>query len=165
MLAMAVDKDDPLGERRRQASDSGDPDGWQVYAEPVGPCLVAEVDDAGAVSRRSLMDPDWIAGWLLKRYIRASLTKAAPKNNCAGFGQRPTIPTHGQQEVLASYHGYYRQPLFCIPLYIFDGDSERPDLRPVAATRNIEGSGGLTLCRFCERDGGGRIPQGAGRTV
>ena len=115
MLAVAVDKADPLGERRRQASDRG-----KALA---GRCTLnrleltgAEVDEQERY-KKIAMDPDRIDGWLVDAFVESH--ESAPQEIVLDLDATDD-PIHGQQEG-RFFHGYYRHYCY-LPLYIFSGE-------------------------------------------
>ena len=115
MLAVAVNKADPLGERRRQASDRG-----KALA---GRCTLnrleltgAEVDEQERY-KKIAMDPDRIDGWMVDAFVEAH--DSAPEEIVLDLDATDD-PIHGQQEG-RFFHGYYRHYCY-LPLYIFSGE-------------------------------------------
>ena len=114
MLAVAVDKADPLGERRRQASDRG-----KALA---GRCTLnrleltgAEVDEQERY-KKIAMDPNRIDGWMVDAFVESH--ESAPEEIVLDLDATDD-PIHGQQEG-RFFHGYYRHYCY-LPLYIFSG--------------------------------------------
>ena len=114
MLAVAVNKADPLGERRRQASDRG-----KALA---GRCTLnrleltgAEVDEQERY-KKIAMDPDRIDGWMVDAFVESH--ESAPEEMVLDLDATDD-PIHGQQEG-RFFHGYYRHYCY-LPLYIFSG--------------------------------------------
>ena len=92
MLAVAVDKADPLGERRRQASDRG-----KALA---GRCTLnrleltgAEVDEQERY-KKIAMDPDRIDGWMVDAFVESH--ESAPEEMVLDLDATDD-PIHGQQ--------------------------------------------------------------------
>ena len=115
MLAVAVNKADLLGERRRQASDRG-----KALA---GRCTLnrleltgAEVDEQERY-KKIAMDPDRIDGWMVDAFVEAH--DSAPEEIVLDLDATDD-PIHGQQEG-RFFHGYYRHYCY-LPLYIFSGE-------------------------------------------
>ena len=115
MLAVAVNKVDPLGERRRQASDRG-----KALA---GRCTLnrleltgAEVDEQERY-KKIAMDPDRIDGWMVDAFVESH--ESAPEEIVLDLDATDD-PIHGQQEG-RFFHGYYRHYCY-LPLYIFSGE-------------------------------------------
>ena len=115
MLAVAVNKADPLGERRRQASDRG-----KALA---GRCTLnrleltgAEVDEQERY-KKIAMDPDRIDGWMVDAFVESH--ESAPEEIVLDLDATDD-PIHGQQEG-RFFHGYYRHYCY-LPLYIFSGE-------------------------------------------
>ena len=132
MLAVAVNKADPLGERRRQASDRG-----KALA---GRCTLnrleltgAEVDEQERY-KKIAMDPDRIDGWMVDAFVEAH--DSAPEEIVLDLDATDD-PIHGQQEG-RFFHGYYRHYCY-LPLYIFSG--EHSAVRPVAVFQYRWGRG------------------------
>ena len=93
MLAVAVNKADPLGERRRQASDRG-----KALA---GRCTLnrleltgAEVDEQERY-KKIAMDPDRIDGWMVDAFVESH--ESAPEEIVLDLDATDD-PIHGQQE-------------------------------------------------------------------
>lgn len=115
MLAVAVDKADPLGERRRQASDRG-----KALA---GKCTLnrleltgAEVDEKERY-KKIAMDPEQVDGWMMETFVDAQ--ESAPEEIVLDLDATDDR-IHGQQEG-RFFHGYYRHYCY-LPLYIFSGE-------------------------------------------
>ena len=115
MLAVAVNKADPLGERRRQASDRG-----KALA---GRCRLnrleltgAEVDEQERY-KKIAMDPNRIDGWMVDAFVESH--ESAPEEMVLDLDATDD-PIHGQQEG-RFFHGYYRHYCY-LPLYIFSGE-------------------------------------------
>ena len=115
MLAVAVNKADPLGERRRQASDRG-----KALA---GRCTLnrleltgAEVDEQERY-KKIAMDPDRIDGWMVDAFVESH--ESAPEEIVLDLDATDD-PIHGQQEG-RFFHAYYRHYCY-LPLYIFSGE-------------------------------------------
>ena len=115
MLAVAVNKADPLGDRRRQASDRG-----KALA---GRCTLnrleltgAEVDEQERY-KKIAMDPDRIDGWMVDAFVESH--ESAPEEIVLDLDATDD-PIHGQQEG-RFFHGYYRHYCY-LPLYIFSGE-------------------------------------------
>ena len=115
MLAVAVNKADPLGERRRQASDRG-----KALA---GRCTLnrleltgAEVDEQERY-KKIAMDPARIDGWMVDAFVESH--ESAPEEIVLDLDATDD-PIHGQQEGRC-FHGYYRHYCY-LPLYIFSGE-------------------------------------------
>ncbi len=103
MLAVAVNKADPLGERRRQASDRG-----KALA---GKCRLnrleltgAEVDEQERY-KKIAMDPNRIDGWMVDAFVESH--ESAPEEIVLDLDATDD-PIHGQQEGWF-FHGYYPQ--------------------------------------------------------
>ena len=101
MLAVAVNKADPLGERRRQASDR------KALA---GRCTLnrleltgAEVDEQERY-KKIAMDPDRIDGWMVDAFVESH--ESAPEEIVLDLDATDD-PIHGQQEG-RFFHAYYR---------------------------------------------------------
>ena len=112
MLAVAVDKADPLGERRRQASDRGKALAGRSTLNRLE-LTAAEVDEQERY-KKIAMDPNRIDGWMVE-------LRGVPRigaQHRAGSGCERQI--HGQQEG-RFFHGYYRHYCY-LPLYIFSGE-------------------------------------------
>ena len=132
MLAVAVNKADPLGETRRQAGDRG-----KALA---GKCTLnrlelteAEVDEQERY-KKIAMDPDRIDGWMVDAFVQAH--DSAPEEMVVDLDATDD-PIHGQQEG-RFFHGYYGHYCY-LPLYIFSGKHLLcARLRP----SNIDGAAG-----------------------
>ena len=115
MLAVAVDKADPLGTNRRQAGDRG-----KALA---GKCTLNRLELTGAEVRggerykKIAMDGDKIDGWMVDAFVAAHAT--APEEIILDLDATDD-PIHGQQEG-RFFHGYYRNYCY-LPLYIFCGE-------------------------------------------
>ena len=133
MLAVAVNKADPLGERRRQASDRG-----KALA---GRCTLnrleltgAEVDEQERY-KKIAMDPDRIDGWMVDAFVESH--ESAPEEIVLDLDATDD-PIHGQQEG-RFFHGYYRHYCY-LPLYIFSGEHL---LCARLRCSNIDGAAGI----------------------
>ena len=115
MLAVAMNKADPLGETRRQASDRG-----KALA---GKCTLNRLELTGAEVdgqeryKKIVMDPDQIDGWMVDAFLEAH--ESAPGEIVLDLDATDD-PIHGQQEG-RFFHGYYRHYCY-LPLYIFSGE-------------------------------------------
>jgi len=115
MLAVAVDKADPLGTNRRQAPDRG-----KALA---GKSTLNRLELTGAeVSgqeryRKIAMDGDQIDRWMVDAFVAAHAT--TPEEITLDLDATDD-PIHGNQEG-RFYHGYYRNYCY-LPLYIFCGE-------------------------------------------
>ncbi len=115
MLAVAVDKADPLGEDRRQARDRG-----KALA---GKCTLNRLELTGATVgaqeryKKIVMDPDAIDRWMVDAFIAAD--EAAPEEIVLDLDATDD-PIHGNQEG-RFFHGYYGHYCY-LPLYIFAGE-------------------------------------------
>ena len=115
MLAVAVDKADPLGERRRQAGDRG-----KALA---GKCTLNRLELTGAQVdgqeryKKIVMDGDTIDGWMVDAFVSAHET--APEEIVLDLDATDD-PIHGHQEG-RFFHGYYGSYCY-LPLYIFSGE-------------------------------------------
>ena len=115
MLAVAVEKVDPLGESRRQAGDRG-----KALA---GKCTLNRLELSGAEAdgqeryKKIVMDEDRIEGWMVDAFLAAHDT--APEEIVLDMDATDD-PIHGQQEG-RFFHGYYRRYCY-LPLYIFCGE-------------------------------------------
>ena len=89
MLAVAVNKADPLGERRRQASDRGKRCTLNRL-ELTG----AEVDEQERY-KKIAMDPDRIDGWMVDAFVESH--ESAPEEIVLDLDATDD-PIHGQQE-------------------------------------------------------------------
>ena len=93
MLAVAVNKADPLGETRRQASDRG--------MALAGKCTLNRLELTGAEVdqqeryKKIAMDPDQIDGWMVDAFLEAH--ESAPEEIVLDL-DAPDAPIHGQQE-------------------------------------------------------------------
>ena len=115
MLAVAVEKADPLGADRRQARDRG-----KALA---GKCTLNRLELTGAAVgayeryKKIVMDPDAIDRWMADTFIAAH--EAAPEEIVLDL-DAPDDPIHGNQEG-RFFHGYYGHYCY-LPLYIFAGE-------------------------------------------
>ena len=115
MLAIAVDKADPLGESRRQAGDRG-----KALA---GKCTLNRLELTGAQVdgqeryKKIVMDGDTIDRWMVDAFLAAHDT--APEEIVVDLDATDD-PIYGQQEG-RFFHGYYRHYCY-LPLYIFCGE-------------------------------------------
>ena len=115
MLAVAVEKVDPLGESRRQAGDRG-----KALA---GKCTLNRLELSGAEAdgqeryKKIVMDEDRMEGWMVDAFLAAHDT--APEEIVLDMDATDD-PIHGQQEG-RFFHGYYRRYCY-LPLYIFCGE-------------------------------------------
>ena len=132
MLAVAVNKADPLGERRRQASDRG-----KALA---GRCTLnrleltgAEVDEQERY-KKIAMDPDRIDGWMVDAFVESH--ESAPEEIVLDLDATDD-PIHGQQEG-RFFHGYYRPLLLSPAVHLLGGASA---VRPVAVFQYRWGRG------------------------
>ena len=114
MLAVAVDKADPLGER---------PAGSDRGKALAGRCTLnrleltgAEVDEQERY-KKIAMDPDRIDGWMVDAFVESH--ESAPEEMVLDLDATDD-PIHGQQEG-RFFHGYYRHYCY-LPLYIFSGE-------------------------------------------
>ena len=115
MLAVAVEKADPLGENRRQAGDRG-----KALA---GKCTLnrfeltgAEVD-AQERYKKIVMDGNKIDHWMVDAFLAAH--ESAPDEIVLDLDATDDT-IHGHQEG-RFYHGYYGNYCY-LPLYIFAGE-------------------------------------------
>ncbi len=115
MLAVAVDKADPLGERRWQASDRG-----KALA---GKCTLnrleltgVEVDEKERY-KKIAMDADRIDGWMVDAFLATH--ESAPEEIVLDLDATDD-PIHGHQEG-RFFHGHYGNYCY-LPLYIFSGE-------------------------------------------
>jgi hypothetical protein len=115
MLAVAVDKADPLGETRRQATDRG-----KALA---GKCTLnrlelteARVDDQERY-KKIAMDADRIDRWMVDAFLSAY--ESAPEEIVLDLDATDDV-IHGHQEG-RFFHGYYGNYCY-LPLYIFSGE-------------------------------------------
>ena len=115
MLAVAVDKADPLGENRRQARDRG-----KALA---GKCTLNRLELTGAAVdaqeryKKIVMDGDAIDRWMVDAFIAAH--EAAPEEIVLDLDATDD-PIHGNHEG-RFFHGYYGHYCY-LPLYIFAGE-------------------------------------------
>ena len=115
MLAVAVDKADPLGTKRRQSGDRGKP--------LAGKCTLNRLELTGAEVggqeryKKIAMDGEKIDHWMVDAFVAAHPT--APEQIILDLDATDD-PIHGQQEG-RFYHGYYRNYCY-LPLYIFCGE-------------------------------------------
>ena len=115
MLAVAVDKADPLGERRRQAGDRG-----KALA---GKCTLNRLELTGAQVdgqeryKKIAMDGDKIDRWMVDAFVAAH--DFAPEEIVLDLDATDDT-IHGHQEG-RFYHGYYGNYCY-LPLYIFSGE-------------------------------------------
>ena len=115
MLAVAVEKADPLGESRRQAGDRG-----KALASK---CTLNRLELSGAEAdgqeryKKIVMDEDRIESWMVDAFLAAHDT--APEEIVLDMDATDD-PIHGQQEG-RFFHGYYRRYCY-LPLYIFCGE-------------------------------------------
>ncbi len=115
MLAVAVEKADPTGETRRQASDRG-----KALA---GKCTLNRLELSGAeISgqeryKKIAMDGDKIDRWLVDTFLAAHASM--PEEIVLDLDATDD-PVHGNQEG-RFYHGYYGHYCY-LPLYIFSGE-------------------------------------------
>ena len=132
VLAVAVDKADPLGEDRRQASDRG-----KALA---GKCTLNRLELTGAKVesderyKKIAMDTDKVDRWIVDAFIAAH--ESAPEEIILDLDATDD-PIHGQQEG-RFFHGYYRNYCY-LPLYIF---SEEHLLCARLRRSNIDGAAG-----------------------
>ena len=101
MLAVAVDKADPLGERRRQASDRGKALAGRCTLNRLE-LTAAEVDEQERY-KKIAMDPDRIDGWMVDAFVESH--ESAPEEMVLDLDATDD-PIHGQQEG-RFFHGYY----------------------------------------------------------
>ena len=105
-----VNKADPLGVRRRQASDRG-----KALA---GRCTLNRLELTGADHKKIAMaHADRIDGWMVDAFVEAH--DSAPEEIVLDLDATDD-PIHGQQEG-RFFHGYYRHYCY-LPLYIFSGE-------------------------------------------
>ena len=115
MLAVAMEKADPLGESRRQAGDRG-----KALA---GKCTLNRLELSGAEAdgqeryKKIVMDEDRIEGWMVDAFLAAHASM--PEEIVLDLDATDD-PVHGNQEG-RFYHGYYGH-YFYLPLYIFSGE-------------------------------------------
>ncbi len=115
MLAVAVDKADPLGESRRQAGDRG-----KALA---GKCTLNRLELTGAQVdgqeryKKIAMDGDKIDRWMVDAFVAAQ--ESAPEEIVLDLDATDDT-IHGHQEG-RFYHGYYGNYCY-LPLYIFCGE-------------------------------------------
>lgn len=115
MLAVAVEKADPLGERRRQASDRG-----KALA---GKCTLnrlelTEAEVSGQERYKKItMDGDEIDRWMVDAFLAAH---DAPPEEIVLDLDATDDTIHGHQEG-RFFHGYYGNYCY-LPLYIFSGE-------------------------------------------
>ncbi len=115
MLAVAVDKADPLGGNRRQASDRG-----KALAAK---CTLNRLELTGAEVggeeryKKIAMDTDQVDRWMVDAFIAAY--ESAPEEIILDLDATDD-PIHGQQEG-RFFHGYYGNYCY-LPLYIFSGE-------------------------------------------
>ena len=115
MLAVAVEKADPLGENRRQASDRG-----KALA---GKCTLNRLELSGARVddqeryKKIAMDGDKIDHWMVDAFLGAH--ESAPEEIVLDLDATDDT-IHGHQEG-RFYHGYYGNYCY-LPLYIFAGE-------------------------------------------
>ena len=115
MLAVAVDKADPLGKNRRQAPDRG-----KALA---GKCTLnrmeltgAQVDDQERY-KKIAMDADKIDRWMVDAFVAAH---ESPPEEIVLDLDATDDTIHGHQEG-RFFHGYYGNYCY-LPLYIFSGE-------------------------------------------
>ena len=114
MLAVAVDKADPLGEKRRQARDRG-----KALA---GKCTLNRLELTGAEVggqeryKKIAMDEDKIDRWMVDAFVTAQ--ESAPEEIVLDLDATDDT-IHGHQEG-RFFHGYYGNYCY-LPLYIFSG--------------------------------------------
>ena len=115
MLAIAVDKADPLGESRRQDGDRG-----KALA---GKCTLNRLELTGAQVdgqeryKKIAMDGDKIDRWMVDAFVAAH--EFAPEEIVLDLDATDDT-IHGHQEG-RFYHGYYGNDCY-LPLYIFSGE-------------------------------------------
>ena len=115
MLAIVVDKADPLGESRRQAGDRG-----KALA---GKCTLNRLELTGAQVdgqeryKKLAMDGDKIDRWMVDAFVAAP--EFAPEEIVLDLDATDDT-IHGHQEG-RFYHGYYGNYCY-LPLYIFSGE-------------------------------------------
>ena len=115
MLAVAVEKADPLGKNRRQAGDRGKALAGKCTLNRLE--LTAEQVDGQERYKKIAMDEDRIEGWMVDAFLAAHDT--APEEIVLDMDATDD-PIHGQQEG-RFFHGYYRRYCY-LPLYIFCGE-------------------------------------------
>lgn len=114
MLAVAVEKADPLGENRRQTSDRG--------KAMAGKSTLNRLELTGAEVRsgerykKIAMDTEKVDGWLVDVFIQSH--SSAPSDMVLDLDSTDDT-IHGNQEG-RFYHGYYGNYCY-LPLYIFSG--------------------------------------------
>ena len=114
-LAVALDKADPLGNKRRQTLDRG-----KALAAS---CTLNRLELTGAQVRaderykKIAMDEDKVDAWMVDAFIAAH--ESAPEEIVLDLDATDD-PIHGQQEG-RFFHGYYRSYCY-LPLYIFSGE-------------------------------------------
>ncbi len=133
MLALAVDKADPLGTNRRQAGDWGKALAGKSTLNRLE-LTGAEVGDQERY-KKIAMDGDKIDRWMVDAFVAAH-DNTAPEEIVLDLDATDD-PIHGQQEG-RFFHGYYRNYCY-LPLYIFCGEHLLcARLRP----SNIDGAAG-----------------------
>ena len=115
MLAVAVNKADPLGTNRRQAGDRGKALAGKSTLNRLE-LTGAEVDGKERY-KKITMDGDKIDRWMVDAFVSAHDT--APEEIILDLDATDD-PIHGQQEG-RFFHGYYRHYCY-LPLYIFCGE-------------------------------------------
>ena len=115
MLAVAVDKADPLGEKRRQARDRGKALAGKCTLNRLE--LTGEQVDGKERYKKIAMDPDKIDRWMVDAFVAAH--GSAPEEIVLDLDATDD-PIHGHQEG-RFFHGYYGNYCY-LPLYIFSGE-------------------------------------------
>ncbi len=116
MLAVAVDKADPLGEKRRQARDRGKALAGKCTLNRLE--LTGEQVDGKERYKKIAMDPDKIDRWMVDCICGGS--RIGARGDWFWTWMRTDDPIHGHQEG-RFFHGYYGNYCY-LPLYIFSGE-------------------------------------------
>ena len=115
MLAVAVEKADPLGESRRQARDRGKALAGKYTLNRLK--LTGEQVEGQERYKNIVMDPDAMDRWMADTFI--AVHEAAPEEIVLDLDATDD-PIHGNREG-RFFHGYYGHYCY-LPLYIFAGE-------------------------------------------
>ncbi len=115
MLAVAVDKADPLGKNRRQAPDRGKALACKCTLNRLE--LTGAQVDSQERYKKIAMDADKIDRWMVDAFVAAH--ESPPKEIVLDLDATDD-PIHGHQEG-RFFHGYYGNYCY-LPLYIFSGE-------------------------------------------
>ena len=115
MLAVAVEKADPLGKNRRQAGDRGKALAGKCTLNRLE--LTAEQVDGQERYKKIAMDGDKIDRWMVDAFIAAH--ESEPSEIVLDLDATDDT-IHGNQEG-RFFHGYYGNYCY-LPLYIFSGE-------------------------------------------